>query len=198
MNGVPYHVGNDRNAQPLPERLQPHFRYTPPNQGNSPAYGNRPQPPAQNPAQQDNGRNNAPPAFDQDRSSNRNRDNRGPNAQDPWRVNQAPVESGQRGGVSGPAADTQGKTPLPPDQRSQPLRQVQPNAADSHPDNANGKARDLKGNRPQATDGAAKKKTDEKNADRNKSRGVNKENAKKPHQEKDDDHGANDRGNGSR
>ncbi|MGA8865057.1 MAG: hypothetical protein WBM09_04300 [Gallionella sp.] len=205
LNGVPYHVGNDRKAQPVPERLQPHFRYNPPNQGNAPA-GNRPQSPGQNPAQnparQDNGRSNAPPGFiqnrGQDRSSDQTRDNRGPGNQDRGRVNQAPVDTGQRqGGGTPPSAFIRGGTPPAPGQPGQPLRQGQPNAGDSHPGFVNGKALDLKGNRPQAAE-AAKKKTDEKNADRNKSRGGGKDNAKKPGQEKDDDHGANDRGNGSR
>ena len=195
LNGVPYNVGNDRNAQPLPKRLQPYFRYTPPNQGN-PAYGNRPQPPGQ----PDNGRNNAPPAFYQDRGADRNRDNRGPNEQDHGRMNQPPSDRGQSAGDRGAPADTRGWTPPPPEQRSQTLRQVQPNpnAGDSHPGSANGWVRDLNGNRPQTSDRPAKIKTDEKNADDNKSRGNNEDNVKKQRQERDGEHGTNNRDNGSR
>jgi len=50
------------------------------------------------------------------------------------------------------------------------LRQAQPNAGGSQADTTNGKDRYLNGNRPQATDDSAKKKTDKKEADKKKSR----------------------------
>ena len=72
-----------------------------------------------------------------------------------------------------------------------------PNAGDSHPGSANGWVRDLNGKRPQANDRPAKIKTDEKNADNNKSRGNNEDDVKKQRQERDGEHGANNRDNGS-
>jgi hypothetical protein len=195
LDGVPYHVGNDRIAQPLPEPLQPRFRYTPPNQGNPPAHGNRPQPPAQPPAQHDNDRNIEPPVQIRD--------------QDRVRVQPPPFIRGQPEGGRDSSADTNGRTTPSPEPRSLFLRQAQPNAGGSQADTTNGKDRYLNGNRPQATDDSAKKKTDKKEADKKKSRTGKKDkkgdstksddgSGKKPRSGKDDDQGGNDRGNGNR
>lgn len=82
LDGVPYHVGDDRRAQPLPERLRPHFRYAPEHPGNAPANSDRPQPPVQ-------------------RDNDRGRDQREP----------PPYEHGQRDGGNIPPADNQDRTP---------------------------------------------------------------------------------------
>ena len=152
LDGVPYHVGNDRIAQPLPERLRQHFRYTPGDQGNAPANGNRPQPPAQQPAQHDNGWNNEPPVLIRD--------------QDREHLEQSPFERGQHEGAGGSnAADPKGRTTPFPDQSKLP-----PNAGEWHAGTPNGKELDLTGNPSQATDDTGKKKTGKKKTDKKKSR----------------------------
>lgn len=170
LDGVPYHVENDRIAQPLPERLHQRFRYAPANQGNAPANGNRPQPPAQSPAQHDNGRNNEPPVHVQDRK----RDETGPNGPDRERIKQPLFERGQREGESKAPADSQGKTAPSPDRRILPLRPDQPtagqpNAGESHADTPNGKERGRNGNHPQAVVDTGKKNADKKPVDKKKS-----------------------------
>jgi hypothetical protein len=64
LNGVPYNVGDNRAAQPLPNNLRQRFRYTPPSQGNAPRNDNRP------PFPNSGDRNNAPPAFGPARGGN--------------------------------------------------------------------------------------------------------------------------------
>jgi hypothetical protein len=186
FDGVPYNVGNDRIAKPLPERLQPRFRYTPSSRGNAPAYGDRPQPPAQPPGQHDNGRNNEPPVNFRDRDRERIQE-------------QQPSERGQREGGRDSSADTNGRTtPAPDDRRNQMMRQAQPDAGGSQADTTNGKDRDRNGNRPQLTDDSAKKKADKeaadkKKADKKKSRNAKKD--KKDNQDKKDDGTQTDDGN---
>lgn len=185
LDGVPYNVGNDRNAKPLPERLQPRFRYTPSSQGNAPANINRPQPSGQH-------------------DNDRNRDERGQNDRDRERTAQPPFERGQReSGGEAPADSKNVTTPSPDDRRNLLNRQMLPNAGDSHADTASGKERDRNGNRPQAVDDSAKKKTDKKaadkkNADKKKSRDNKKDKGKKPRDGKNDDQQGNDSGNSNR
>jgi hypothetical protein len=97
LDGVPYHVENDRNAQPLPERLRPHFRYTPSDQANT--FGNRPQ----DSGLHDNGRNNEPPVNARDREHERER------------FEQPPSDHGQREGGSDAAIDSKGRMILSPE-----------------------------------------------------------------------------------
>lgn len=145
LDGVPYHVENDHIAQPLPERLQQRFRYTPPaNQGNAPANGNRPQPSNRH----DDGRNNEPSAYGQDRGRDRDRDERGPNGRERDRIEQPPVERGQREGGSNASADSEGRTTAFPDRRGLPSRQDQPNAGESRADTTSGTERDRIGQPP--------------------------------------------------
>jgi len=190
LNGVPYHVGNDRIAQPLPKQLHQHFRYTPANQGNAPANGNRPQ--------HENPRNNEPPVHVRD--------------QDREQMKQPPLERGQREGESKAPADSKGTTtPSPerrispwlqdqqntveppagttkpsPDRRISPWLQDQPNAGEGHAATPSGKERDLNSNRPQAIDtvkmNADKKKTDMEKANKEK---ANKEKADKEKADKE-------------
>ncbi|MGB8077668.1 MAG: hypothetical protein WCF09_07315, partial [Gallionella sp.] len=120
LNGVPYHVGDDRKAQPLPAQMQPRFRYTPNNPGNAPAYGTHPQPPGQY------------------RGGDQYRDEHNPYAPDSGRMQQQPPVYGQPGGGKDPSANSQGMTAPFPDQHSLPLQQGQPNAGGPHRDNANG------------------------------------------------------------
>jgi hypothetical protein len=215
LDGVPYHVGNDRKAQPLPERLRPRFRYTPSNQGSAPAHDNRPQ----HFDQRDNGRNNEQPAFNQNQGNDRNRDEHGQNERDRNRLEQPPpFDRGQREGVRDAPADTNGRTTPSPEPRSPFLRQAQPDAGGSQADTTNSKIRSIMGNRQQAIDDLAKKKTDKKEAAKkdvakkesgngkkdkkgestqaDDNSGNNKDNAKKSRNGKDDDQGGNDRGNG--
>lgn len=208
LDGVPYHVGNNRIAQPLPERLRPHFRYTPSNPGNAPANGNRPQPFIQH----DNGGNNVPPGFGQDRGNDRNRDEHGPNGPNLEHMEQPPFVRGPREGGGDASADHEGRPAPFPDRRNLLLQQGQPNAGESHTDTANGKGPDR--NRPQAVDGTGKKNT-EKNIDKNNSSSAKKDkqdnsteaddggdnkkdSGKKLRNGKDDDQGGNDRSNGRR
>ncbi len=79
LDGVPYNVGNDRIARPLPERLRPHFGYPSSNHGNAPGYGNHTRPYDQH----DNGRDNDPAAFGHDQDNDRYRNER--NLNDPYR-----------------------------------------------------------------------------------------------------------------
>ncbi len=178
LDGVPYHVENNRIAQPLPKQLRQHFRYTPANPGNAPANGNHPQPPAQPPAQHDNARNNEPPVHVRD--------------QDREQMKQPPLERGQREGENKAPADSKGTTtPSPdrrispwlqdqqntaeshagttkpsPDRRISPWLQDQPNAGESHAATPSGKERDLNGNRPQSIVDTDKMNADKMNADK--------------------------------
>lgn len=209
LDGVPYIVENNRIAQPLPERLQPRFRYTPADQGNAPAKDNRYQPPMQNPgqpsAQHDNGRNNEAPAniMDQIRE----------------RIQQPPPVHGQPQGERDTSVDSKGRMILSPEPRILPSRQDKINAG-SHADTANDKARDRNDKRPQAVDDTAKKqadkkadkKADQKSKDKKKSGKGNKDqqddstqtddgsdnnkgDGKKPHKRKNDDQGNSTNGN---
>ncbi len=221
LDGVPYHVGNDRNAQPLPERLQPRFRYTP-NQGNAPAHDNR----RQQFEPRDDLRKNEPPAFGQDRrqdrgqdlDSDRHRDELGPIGPDHERpdrghVEQPPIERGPREGGRDASVDSKGRLILSPEPGSQQLRQDRPNAGASPTGTTKDTGRDRNGNRPQAVDDSAKKKADKKEADKNKSRdgkkdkkgdstqaddGSKNDNSKKSRDSRDGDPGSNDRGNSNR
>ena len=201
LNGVPYNVGNDRRAAPLPDRLRPRFRYTPPVQGNAPPYDNRPQ----QFDQRNNDRSNEPPTRSQDHDR-RDRDRMDRDRQDRDRMAQPPVERGQREDRREAPAESKGISPLF-GQPNQPSRQDQPNAGASHADTSGGNDRDRSGNRPQAADDSAKK-TD-KNADKNKPRDTkrakkgdksqaddnNKDNGKKPRNGNDGDQQGSDSGN---
>jgi hypothetical protein len=170
LDGVPYHVENDHKAQPLPEHLHQRFRYTPATQGNAPANVNRPQPFGQH----DNDRHNEPPVYRQDEGGDqyRKRDEPVPNIRDrdrerieqPPQSPQPPFERGPREGERGSDASTgfKGRTAPVPDQPKLPLPQAQPNAGESHAATPSVKERDRIGNRPQAVDDSAKKKTDKK------------------------------------
>lgn len=205
LDGVPYHVENNRIAQPLPKQLHQHFRYTPANQGNAPANGNRPQPPAQH----DNGRNNEPPVHVRDQDLKRNEP--GPNGRDRDRIEQPPFERGQREGESKASADSKGTTtPSPdrrispwlqdqqntgeshagttkpaPDRRISPWLQDKPNAGESHAATPSGKERDLNGNRPQAIVDTVKMKADKMKADKEKADKKNADKKKSPPGKKD-------------
>lgn len=198
FDGVPYNVGNDRNAQPLPERLQPRFRYTPLYQDNRPSKDYRAQPPAQPPSQHDEGRNIEPPVQFRD--------------QDRARIQQQPFAGGQREGGNGTSFDSGGRMILSPETHNPP--QDQSNSGGSNTDNADSKARDRSSNRPQAIGDTAKmnadkKEPDKKNTDKKKSRKDKKnkqDNGTKPDDGSDKksrngtegDQGGNDRFNGNR
>jgi hypothetical protein len=195
LNGVPYNVGNDRNAQPLPDRLRPRFRYTPSVQGNAPPYDNRPQ----QFDQRNNDRSNEPPMRNQDRDrmdrdrmdrERMDRDRMDRDRQDRDRMAQPPVERGQREDRREAPAESKEISPFF-GQRNQPSRQDQPNTGASHADTSSGNDRDRSGNRPQAADDSAKKKTD-KNADKNRSRDAKK--AKTGDNSNADDNNKNDNG----
>lgn len=64
LNGVPYHVTDDRVARPLPGHLHQRFGLMPPNQATAPANGNGVQPPV---VRDDNKRNEAP-AYGRERN----------------------------------------------------------------------------------------------------------------------------------
>jgi hypothetical protein len=206
LDGIPYNVGNDRKAQPLPERLQQRFRYAPADQDKANVK------PSRSPVQQDNGRNNEPPAsaLDQLRKG----------MQQPPQT----AVSGQREGGRDTTLDSKGRLMLSPEPRELPLRKDQPNAGRPHPDTAHAKAHDRNGNRPQTVDGAAgkqadkkpnKKLEDQKSESQQKSGNGkkdkqgddtrtdegsdnNKDNGKKPRNGREEDQGNNDRGKGDR
>lgn len=208
LNGVPYHVGDDRNAQPLPAQMQPRFRYTPNNPGNAPAYGNHPPPsgqfPVPPPGQHDNGWNNQPPPppSGQYRGGDQYRDEHNPNGPDSGRTQQQPPVNGQPGGGRDPSANSQGRTIPSPDQHSLPLQQGQPNPGAPHPDNTNAtgngtakaQGRDFNSEHPQASADSAKKTTGKK-TDKNTGK---KDNKKKPHRPEDDVQKDRDHGNANR
>ena len=180
LDGVPYVVGDDRLAQPLPERLRSHFRYTPDHRGDAPAGNNGQQPSGQH----DNGRNNEP--FDHDRRNNRNRDRKEPQQ----------FDHGQRDGGNSP--DIQDRTPR--NQPSMLLRQLQRNPGNSSPDTQDSGGRDH--DRAQTGGDTGQNKADKQgNHNGQKDNGKNGkqgDNARKgDHDQKDngaDDNSGNDRG----
>lgn len=203
LDGTPYHVGDDRNARPLPERLQPHFGYPQPGQGDNPAYRNRLQPPGQPSygplpgrpyGRRDDGRNDRPPA----------------NVRDPYRerFGQPPIESGPSEGAGNPHGAPGARTAPASEPRNLPPPQALPNAGPSHPGAANSPGPDPGGNRLQAPAGI---KPGGANAGRQGSRngmnggqgqsdhGSNRENnGNDQRYDKGEHRNDNDRGNGNR
>jgi len=187
FDGVPYNVGNDRIAQPLPERVQPHFRYTPANQGN--ANGNRPRPPAQH----DNGRSNEPPvtALDQLRKG----------------MQQPPQTTvpGQPEGGRDTTLDSKGRLMLSPESRDLRLRRDRPQTAEGSAGKKAGKKpnkkiEDRKSERQKSerkkksNSGKKDKQGDDTRSDEDSDQ---KDNGKHP-RNINDDQGGTDRGYGDR
>lgn len=156
LDGVPYHVENDHIAQPLPERLHQRFRYTPANQGSAPANGFRPQPFGQH----DNGRNNEPPALNQNPGTDLNHEDH----RDRERIEQPPFTRLREGGRD-TSAEPQGMTTPSPNLHSVPQHQDQPNAGESHAETPHGQT----GNRPQPADVSGNRKADKNKSDKKKS-----------------------------
>ncbi|HTN93499.1 MAG TPA: hypothetical protein VMJ33_02865 [Gallionella sp.] len=178
FNGIPYSVGNDRIARPVPDRLQPHFRYPSPNHGNDPRYGDH-RPPY---GPHDNGRNNDPALYGHDPDYNPYRNERGMHGPD--REQADPFGSAQSKGGKDTSADPRYRTPPAyADPRNQPGPQTTSSAGE-HPDNANAAKpdkqktvqQDNQGDSAQADDGG------DKGTSRNSRSGS------------DDDQGNNDRG----
>jgi hypothetical protein len=207
LDGVPYNVGNDRKAQPLPERLQQHFRYSPADRDRA---NDRPvQPPAQSQGRHDNGRNNEPPptALDQLRKG----------------MQQPPQTDvpGHREGGRDTTLDSKGRLMLSPEARELPLRRDRPNAGQPHadttnakaPDRAAGKQTDKKPNKKspvlKSEDQKSKKsesrqksgsgKQDKQGDDTRTDEGSdnNKDNGKKPRNGREEGQGNNERRNGN-
>lgn len=158
FDGVPYHVEKNRIAQPLPERLRPHFGYMPANPGTPPANINRPQPFIQH----DNGQHNGPPVFEPYPGNDRNFDERGQNGRNHERIEPPPFARGPREGGNSAVANPAGMPAPFPTLGEPPLHQHQPNAVESHTDTPNVGVRDPNVNRPKDIAISDKKKNDQK------------------------------------
>ena len=183
LNNVPYNVGINRIAQPLPERLRPHFRYPSSKRGNDPRYGTHTQPFGQH----DNSRNNDPSFYEYDQDSDLYRSERGMNRPD--REQPGPFGNTQSKGGEDSSADTRYRTtPAPDDSHNQQMRQAPSNAGESHSESANGTKADKQKSHKQDNQGDSTQADD----------GSDKGNAKKSRDGNDDDQEDDDRSNNRR
>lgn len=178
LDGVPYHVEDNRIAQPLPERLHQRFRYTPANQVIAPVNGNRPQ----DSGQHDNGRNNEAPAYGQERARNRDRDEPSPTIQNHKRIEQPPIERGQReGGNNASTNNTKDNERSSNSNRPQAIESTSQEKAQSNQSRSS--ENEKQGKRSQAGDNSSSK---------------NKDNGQKTRRGKDDNQEDNKRNNGNK